>query len=316
MGRATDTGAHAQILGELHADPESQNDGKGRYNMKTTGKHVVMAGIARQSLVLAALLAMVVSAANTGNAQSSATSAAAPAANPAAAPAKAPASPAAKPPAKGQHEGIKVHGHWVLEVRNPDGSVAKHVEFENNLVTPTNYPTYGMNGSQALVALLSGTASLGAAYGTTSPFNINLASLNSGDVSPCGQGSLLLTVSGVPLGLPNSCQITATSTTPPANLNTVLTNWSGGQGTSSLPTQLIISGTTAAAGQQGTIDSVATLIILTSTSPFTPYAWFPLTIASLPAQGSGTCGGTGQPPCAVSVGVGQTVMATVTISFQ
>ena len=42
----------------------------------------------------------------------------------------------AKPPApKGQSEGIKVHGHWTIEVRNPDGSVVRHVEFENSLVT-------------------------------------------------------------------------------------------------------------------------------------------------------------------------------------
>src|ERR1700747_3718133 len=33
----------------------------------------------------------------------------------------------------GQHEGIKVHGHWTIEVRNPDGSLTRHVEFENSL---------------------------------------------------------------------------------------------------------------------------------------------------------------------------------------
>jgi hypothetical protein len=31
----------------------------------------------------------------------------------------------------GAHEGIKVHGHWIIEVRNADGSVASHREFEN-----------------------------------------------------------------------------------------------------------------------------------------------------------------------------------------
>ena len=34
----------------------------------------------------------------------------------------------------GPHEGIKVHGHWVIEVRNPDGSFASRTEFENSLV--------------------------------------------------------------------------------------------------------------------------------------------------------------------------------------
>lgn len=34
-------------------------------------------------------------------------------------------------PTGAPQEGIKVHGHWTLEVRNPDGSLAEHREFEN-----------------------------------------------------------------------------------------------------------------------------------------------------------------------------------------
>jgi hypothetical protein len=37
-------------------------------------------------------------------------------------------------PSGGPHEGIKVHGHWVIEVRNPDGTLAARREFENALV--------------------------------------------------------------------------------------------------------------------------------------------------------------------------------------
>ena len=33
----------------------------------------------------------------------------------------------------GRNEGIKVHGHWTIEVRNPDGKVVTHREFENAL---------------------------------------------------------------------------------------------------------------------------------------------------------------------------------------
>ncbi|MBI2860150.1 MAG: hypothetical protein HYX91_01425 [Chloroflexi bacterium] len=33
-------------------------------------------------------------------------------------------------------EGIKVHGHWTIEVRNPDGTVAERREFDNALVSP------------------------------------------------------------------------------------------------------------------------------------------------------------------------------------
>lgn len=33
-------------------------------------------------------------------------------------------------------EGIHVQGDWVIEVRNPDGSVADRREFSNDLVAP------------------------------------------------------------------------------------------------------------------------------------------------------------------------------------
>jgi len=51
--------------------------------------------------------------------------------------------PAAAPPASAQEEGIKVHGDWVIEVRNPDGSIAARHEFQNALV-----------GNDLLVSLL------------------------------------------------------------------------------------------------------------------------------------------------------------------
>jgi hypothetical protein len=37
----------------------------------------------------------------------------------------------------GPHEGIKVHGHWTIEVRNPDGALVTHREFENSLSPQT-----------------------------------------------------------------------------------------------------------------------------------------------------------------------------------
>src|SRR6476660_2101480 len=33
----------------------------------------------------------------------------------------------------GPKEGIKVHGHWTIDVRNADGTLATHREFENAL---------------------------------------------------------------------------------------------------------------------------------------------------------------------------------------
>nr|UXE46090.1 hypothetical protein Hi04_10k_c5653_00005 [uncultured bacterium] len=45
---------------------------------------------------------------------------------------------------------IKVHGHWTIEVRNPDGTVASHNEFENACVSC----------GQALAPLLARSASV------------------------------------------------------------------------------------------------------------------------------------------------------------
>ena len=38
--------------------------------------------------------------------------------------------------ASGPREGIKVQGHWIIEVQNPDGTMAHRREFENRLVPP------------------------------------------------------------------------------------------------------------------------------------------------------------------------------------
>jgi hypothetical protein len=37
------------------------------------------------------------------------------------------------PTDNGSHEGIKVHGHWTIDVRDPDGTLVTHREFENSL---------------------------------------------------------------------------------------------------------------------------------------------------------------------------------------
>jgi hypothetical protein len=39
--------------------------------------------------------------------------------------------------AGGPSEGIKVHGHWTIDVRNPDGTLSSHTEFDNALIPGT-----------------------------------------------------------------------------------------------------------------------------------------------------------------------------------
>ena len=56
---------------------------------------------------------------------------------PAKATAQTPANTTASPAGEskgGPKEGIKVHGHWTIDVRNPDGKLVTHREFENALI--------------------------------------------------------------------------------------------------------------------------------------------------------------------------------------
>jgi hypothetical protein len=47
----------------------------------------------------------------------------------------------------GNHVGAEMHGHWVIDVKNPDGTIAEHRDFENTI---TGY------GQELLVGLMSG----------------------------------------------------------------------------------------------------------------------------------------------------------------
>jgi hypothetical protein len=68
------------------------------------------------------------------------------------------------------HQGLTVHGHWVINVRNPDGTLVEHREFENSL-----QPT----GAGMLVGLLSG-------YMVPGDWMIEVAGGEGG--SPCPNG--------------------------------------------------------------------------------------------------------------------------------
>jgi hypothetical protein len=56
-------------------------------------------------------------------------------------------------PKKAGEEGIDVHGHWTIVVKNPDGTVAQKRDFENSLNAGT--------GETGLLALLAGQSTAG-----------------------------------------------------------------------------------------------------------------------------------------------------------
>jgi hypothetical protein len=78
---------------------------------------------------------------------------------------------AAAKPSGGPQEGIKVHGRWVIEVRNPDGTLAARREFDNALT----------GGSQNLSGLLSRSEVAGR-------WELNFTA-PAGATSPCDGGS-------------------------------------------------------------------------------------------------------------------------------
>src|SRR5215469_7481393 len=49
----------------------------------------------------------------------------------------------------GPSVGIKVHGHWTIDVRNPDGTLVTHREFENSLIPGSGF------GAGALATFLA-----------------------------------------------------------------------------------------------------------------------------------------------------------------
>ena len=71
----------------------------------------------------------------------------------------------------GGHEGIKVHGHWTIEVHNPDGTLATHREFENSLL-PTGaayFATCSVSGCAQVawtIRVKAGTTALSICPGT------------------------------------------------------------------------------------------------------------------------------------------------------
>jgi len=133
--------------------------------METNDKHEAVSRIAGLGLVLVGLFATAISITTISRAQSNAPAsvnimkAPATTAIPAVAPAKISPSLAAKSSSHGPHDGINVHGYWTIEVRNPDGKVAKHMEFENQLCTTFTDPASGdtvPGGDTQISAMLVG----------------------------------------------------------------------------------------------------------------------------------------------------------------
>jgi hypothetical protein len=243
--------------------------------------------------------------------------------------------------AKGLSTGIKVHGHWVIEVKNPDGKVTARREFEN---------TIQLQGEAYLASLLAGNNSPGGLSillnGKGFLFSGPSPSLGLGEPGPCLPFSGSLTSGGPSSGTgcliagganaagfesllgslcsnasPQSCSTNLTATAPAFTGLGAMPPSSGG-------TQIVLNGSVLATSSDtgeyiNDVETVLTACDANSTPGNCVY------MSSKSGLASGTTpsgvslftqrllnGAVGTATAPVPWSPGQTIAVTVTISFQ
>jgi hypothetical protein len=261
--------------------------------MKTIRERDLLARIRSSSLTLAAILALAISAARICRAQTAATPKPTPAAS----------REANNSAQKGQSEGIKVHGHWTIEVRNSDGTLATHREFENSLATASNA---GGNGAGILAALLGRVVSAGswniALTGPSQSYAIYINEPNSDASSYCvTQAAYYKSENDVAV-----CSNNLTLQGPQLSL---------ADGTLTGGTLTFSGSATIPQGFPATITYVQTETFVCAASD-SPPACTTDSASILSAFTARQLDGLNGDPAAVPVSSGQTVNVTVVISFQ
>jgi hypothetical protein len=184
---------------------------------------------------------------------------------------------------QGPHEGVKVHGHWVIDVRNPDGTLAQHRDFENSLSNPNIMVEllYGILVPSDFAVLL---------YGSTPPCTVSTSTY------PC---VIVHNLSSLPANAICGTYYCVTGLTVTPNL--------GGS------PSLVLAGSLTAT-QAGSISTVATYIGTCGSSNPTPTTVSPSTCAA-GTSGYGYSGLTQTGITTVPIISGQIIQVTVTITF-
>jgi hypothetical protein len=198
--------------------------------------------------------------------------------------------------ASGMNQNLKMHGHWIIDIKNPDGTLVQHHEFENAIQ---------YDGQNYLVGLMSG-------YGAAGPWEIyfsNATATSAG--SPCNTAEF-----------PYCASVYSTASQPGLFSCSVYTCAGGLTITPKFgvgPT-LTLTGSIAAT-QAGSIGFVATGMSAcggaagpsgypTAISTITPTACYTSTTSSF--GGTATSTTLGVP---ISVAQGQIIQVTVVLSF-
>jgi hypothetical protein len=230
---------------------------------------------------------------------------------------------AERPSSGGMHEGVKVHGHWVIEVRSPKGKLLSHTEFENSLFKNNNLfdpqlpqeflsrqytvGEWGITLGDASASPCAAT--LPAEFGPilnqpvflafSGPFCV-LSELGNAAIQPqnCGSASASGCSSNLQVAISNQFEnLTLSGSVTVPNSGTI----------SQVQTMVSTCGPTvspAACAKETYPDNVGNDFLTAFTDTTLP-------------QPGGACGGTGQVSCAVTVPeAGDTINVQVTISFQ
>jgi hypothetical protein len=197
-------------------------------------------------------------------------------------------------PSKPGGEGIKVHGHWVIDVKDPDGKVVQHRDFENSLVT---VGSSGLaSGDQLLVALFGGLVSvgdpaiafIGNPSGDPTAFCINSITNLTCDIFYSGTNSLFSPTFTENIGL-GSAALLPNATTQVSGLNTQLVfNGTDGVGSTSLPPSWVLSGNFAVPGSGRTINAVETRLPVCLSSAPSQVVVIPVGASQIGLAGSST----------------------------
>jgi len=215
-------------------------------------------------------------------------------------------------PTKPGQEGIKVHGHWVIDVRNPDGSLAQHREFENSLIN---------GGPQVLSQMLAGAVVPGNWAVLLGPSSGN---------GPCS--NTYVPTGGTTSATSEICEVVQSLTTAPALGDCLQNICAAGLTITGPGTVSILLAGTIVSNQTGTIGVVSTelayCISPASAGAFTttpaPYTVSPAACVPAATQSSSFTStalttvlkpGATPTPNPIPVTAGQTILASVTISF-
>jgi hypothetical protein len=199
--------------------------------------------------------------------------------------------------ASGMNQNMKMHGHWTIDIKNPDGTLVQHHEFENSIQ---------YDGQNYLVGLISG-------YGAAGPWEIYFSSATAtSSTSPCNTGTypycaiVYSTTSQPGLFVCNGLYTCATglTITPTFGVGPSLTLAGSIAATQAGTIGVVYTGMNACGGTAGS-NGYPTAI-----STITPAACYTSTVSSFSGTATGT---TLSSP--ISVAQGQIIQVKVVLSF-